>query len=361
MPPFRTGAFGSLLCLARAAPRFDRPASPSVAGRSRSPDILAWAGSAVKTGAVLSEGIAITGLRTPLGLRLAQRLAGPAGRRVIGLGHTRPGGLPAQVVFHRVDATGPGAEERIAALLQREGVDALAHLASWRRSGEAGDRLLPAAAAAAGVRRLVLASSTQCYGASAAGPQYFQESAPLRAHPDAPRVQRRVELERAFTGFAAERPQLTLTVLRCCWTLGAHSRGPEARYFAPAVVPTLLGYDPLLQLLHEDDQLAVFEQATLAPHPGVFNIVAPGVVPLSVLLRSAGKRNLPLPAAWLRRAGYLRRLLPLADAPSDAYDYLRYAWLADGAKGFAEFGRPLYSTRETWAAFVAAGRSGKRR
>lgn len=305
------------------------------------------------------EGIAITGLRTPLGLRLAQRLAGgAAGRKVIGLGHTRPGGLPAQVVFYRVDATGPGAAERIAALLQREGASVLVHLAPWRRGGGPGDRVLPAAAAAAGVRRLVLASSTQCYGACAAAPQYFRESDPLRAHPDASRVQRRVELERAFADFATGRPELTLTVLRCCWTLGAHGDTPEARYFAPATVPTLLGYDPLLQLLHEDDQLAVFEQAALAPHPGVFNIVAPGVVPLSVLLRSAGKRNLPLPAPFLRRAGYLRKLLPVAEVPSDAYDYLRYAWLADGERGFAEFGRPMYSTRETWAAFLAAGRRG---
>ena len=44
-------------------------------------------------------------------------------------------------------------------------------------------------------------------------------------------------------------------------------------YIEPSLVPTLLGYDPLLQFVHEEDCLRVFEQATLGSHPGVFNVV----------------------------------------------------------------------------------------
>ena len=66
----------------------------------------------------------------------------------------------------------------------------------------------------------------------------------------------------------------------------------------------LLGYDPLMQFVHEEDCLWAFERATLAPHPGVFNVVAQGVLPLSTLLRLGGKRILPLPAPLLYRMAY---------------------------------------------------------
>ena len=44
------------------------------------------------------------------------------------------------------------------------------------------------------------------------------------------------------------------------------------------------------------------------------------------------------------------------DPPAGFYDFLRYLWVADGSKGWAEFGRPTYTTRETWASFIAARR-----
>ena len=138
--------------------------------------------------------------------------------------------------------------------------------------------------------------------------------------------------------------------------LGPQTDHPVARYLARSVVPTLMGYDPLIQFVHEDDVVNVLEQATLAPHPGVFNVVAPGVAPLSVLLRSAGKRTLPVPHPFLHRVRAFPSRAQTGDAPAGFYDYLRYLWVADGSKGWVEFGRPTYDTRETWAAFVGARR-----
>ena len=76
---------------------------------------------------------------------------------------------------------------------------------------------------------------------------------------------------------------------------------PVVRHFACPVVPMLLGYDPLLQFVHEEDCLEAFEQAMLDAHPGVYNVVAPGALPLSTLLRLAGNARAPLPAPLLYR------------------------------------------------------------
>ena len=77
------------------------------------------------------------------------------------------------------------------------------------------------------------------------------------------------------------------------------------------IVPTSLGFDPRLQLLHEADAVEVLRLATRgdAP-PGVVNVAGDGVVLLSQAVRRAGRVRLPVPApamAARRRAGAQQR------------------------------------------------------
>jgi len=88
----------------------------------------------------------------------------------------------------------------------------------------------------------------------------------------------------------------------------------------------------------------------------VFNVVAPGVLPLSTLLRTAGKRLLPVPPPILYRLRAYPSQAQTGDRPEGFYDYLRYLWVADGRRGWEAFGRPLYSTREAWMSAVSAER-----
>jgi UDP-glucose 4-epimerase len=118
----------------------------------------------------------------------------------------------------------------------------------------------------------------------------------------------------------------------------------------------VLGYDPLIQFVHEEDCLDAYERATREPHPGVFNIVGRGVAPLSTLLRLAGKRILPLPAPVLFRMAYYPSQTQTGDPPAAFYDYLRWLWVADGARGFDAFGEPVYTTKEAWISFVSERR-----
>lgn len=310
--------------------------------------------------------IAITGLRTFLGRRLARRLAAGGRPRIVGIDHVRPHGLPSEIDCHRIDLMAPDAGETLAECFHKESVETVVHLA-FRQEPSAdleADHELDAigsmhvlhAAAAAGVGRVVVESSTRCYGPRPDNPNFLTEEHPLRGHPDDHAMQDRIEVERLLTAWQSRHPDIAVTVLRPCWMLGPEAAHPVARYLARSVVPMLMGYDPLIQLVHEDDVLAVFEQAARMPHPGTFNVVAPGVVPLSVLLRSAGKRVLPVPHPFLHRLRDFPSQTLTGDPPAGFYDYLRYLWVADGTRGWAEFGRPLYDTRETWAAFVGARR-----
>ena len=191
------------------------------------------------------------------------------------------------------------------------------------------------------------------YGARADNPNYLTEAHPLRGHPAAHNVQNRVEAESLASDWARRNPERCLTVLRHCWTIGPGSRHAMARYFSRPVVPTLMGYDPLIQLIHEDDCLRAFERATLESIPGVYNLVGRGVQPLSRLLRHAGRRLLPVPAPLMHRLRYAPSFAQTGDQPEGFYDYLRYLWVADGSKGFAAFGEPDYTTGEAFTAFAS--------
>ena len=309
--------------------------------------------------------VGITGLGTFLGQRLAERLVAQ-GVRVVGLDLRRPYRIAEKIHFHRIDLAEPTADAYLADLLARERVDTLVHAAfrSKPSSNAEADHELEAigslhvlnACAAAKIRRLIFSSTTMVYGPWPDNPNFLTEDHPLRGHPDAHQVVDRVEAETLLAGFGQRHPDVEITVLRPCWIVGPTYLDSIVSYFERPVVATLLGYDPLLQFVHEDDALRVLETAAREPHPGIYNVVGKGVLPLSTLLRLAGKTRLSLPARLLYRLRDVPSQGQTGDRPNGFYDYFRYLWTADGQRGWSAFGEPHYTTREAWIAFVASRR-----
>jgi len=307
--------------------------------------------------------IAITGLGTFLGQRLVRRWAeSPAVERIVAIDRRPPLRTYGRVDFEEVDLCDPVADVRLAEKLER--VDVFVHLA-FRRFPSAdhdldheletlGTLRVLNACAAAGVQRVVVQSSTMAYGARPSNPNFLDESHPLHGHPDAHNVQNRLEVERHLVGWRAKHPERELTVLRHCWVMGPTFYDRVVEFFESERPATVLGYDPLLQFVHEEDLVDAFEKAALESHPGVFNVVGKGVLPLATLLALADKRPRPVPRGWLYRSHWLHSEGLYGDPPGAFFDYLRYLWVADGARAWAEFGEPVYTTREAWVAFVAS-------
>src|SRR5207248_3291120 len=93
------------------------------------------------------------------------------------------------------------------------------------------------------------------------------------------------------------------------------------RYLAMPVVPTSLGFDPRLQLLHEADAVEVLRLATVAHRPDVVNVAGDGVVTLAQLLRRAGRLRMPVPARALGAAGTLVRNSGVLDVTAEESRY----------------------------------------
>src|SRR5260370_4975753 len=84
------------------------------------------------------------------------------------------------------------------------------------------------------------------------------------------------------------------------------------RYLSLPIVPTFAGFDPRLQLLHEDDAAEAMVRAVIDGHEGVFNVAADGIVLLSQAIAIMGGKAVPL----LPRYGRWRGRLGLKAAAS---------------------------------------------
>jgi len=311
--------------------------------------------------------IAITGIGSFFGKRLALRLLSlPRPPTIVGIDLRRPYRLEGHVRFHRVDLTDPGSGGRLAELFARERVEALVH-AAFRRDPTpdveydheletVGSLHVMNGCAAAKISRLVWLSSTMLYGPWPDNPNFLSEKHPLRGHPDAHSVQNRVEGESLLARWRERHPDAEVTVLRTCWVMGPEFDDHVTRHFGSPVVATLLGYDPLLQFVHEEDVEDALARAVLEGHPGVYNVVGRGVLPLSTILSLAGKRSLPLPVPVFYRLNRYLHQQGTGDPPAGFYDYLRWLWVADGERGWNTFGEPAYSTREAWISYVSSRR-----
>ena len=87
------------------------------------------------------------------------------------------------------------------------------------------------------------------------------------------------------------------TVISSALITGAFA-GIESYTYTPMDgkrVPMVLGFDPLFQFLHEDDMVRAI-LLTLEKRPrGVYNVAGPQPLPLSRVVREAGRVPVPLP------------------------------------------------------------------
>jgi UDP-glucose 4-epimerase len=128
-------------------------------------------------------------------------------------------------------------------------------------------------------------------------------------------------------------------------------------YLARRVVPTMMGFDPLVQFVHEVDAIAALHLALLRDAPGVFNIVGEGVLPLSTVIKLAGRVAFPVPHPLAESVTAVGWAAQLADAPPSFLKYLRFLCVADGKKARDELGfAAAYTSREALLDFVSAQR-----
>src|SRR5438094_4837723 len=251
--------------------------------------------------------IALTGTASLLGGRLLRRLAETKGAaRLLVVDVAAP---PAALeVRHRaVDLTEPAADQRLLDVFREEEVEEVLHFAFYtgpRRDAahaheleSIGTLAVLAAAAAAGVARVVMRSFTAVYGARGQNPAFLTEERPLQPDPGLGWIRDKLEAEQHAASFSRRYPDLKIAVLRFAPLLGPGVHTFYTRILDRRVVPVLMGYDPLVQMLHPDDALAAAEAAVVRTAAGAFNVVPSRPIPLLTALHLAGRIPAHMPHA----------------------------------------------------------------
>ena len=188
-----------------------------------------------------------------------------------------------------------------------------------------------------GVKQAIFVGRHTYYGAAPDAPLYHDESDPPLAVSTFPEMADMVAAD-LYAGTALWRsPEMATAVLRICYTLGPSRHGTLATYLRRKPVPTVLGFDPLFQFLHELDAAEAICSALRTRLRGVFNVAGPQPVPLSLLIRVTGRKNVRIPERLFHHAVGRFGLTWL---PRGAVNHVKFPVVVDGrrfreATGFA--------------------------
>jgi UDP-glucose 4-epimerase len=310
--------------------------------------------------------VAVTGSAGFLGGHLIGLLEdSPGVAQIVSLDRTPPPTKKEKTRHFFTDLTKSNAEETISQLLSSERVDTVVHLAFHdnpnHRATEShylesvGTMHVLNACRRTGVSKFVHWSQTALYGASPKNPCFLDEMKPFCADTSEAYFRDKMQAEKDVLEFGQPGRGRLVTILRTAPIVGPHIDNYTTRYFRQRIVPTVLGFDPLYQFLHEADAVAAFKRAVDADVPGVFNIAGPGVLPLSKAIRLVGRSKIPLtrPMArlvlgtlWAARRGAV---------PTSFLDYIQYSCVGDIERSRRLLGFvPLHSSQQAVAAYAEA-------
>ena len=305
--------------------------------------------------------VAVTGVSGYLGRRLVRLLDDdPTVERIVGLDIAEPDVGSPKLEFHQIDVR----DARVVKVLP--GVDVVVHLA-WqldpireqertRATNVDGTRNVVEAAGATGVRKLVHASSATVYGANPDNDFPLTEASPLRANPEFAQAWHKLQAERMIEAFHEDHPEVVVTVLRPAIVFGPNVQNFISRMLEAPRITTVKGYEPPLQLVHEEDVATAIHLAVSRDLPGAYNVAADGWLTGDEVLEIAGKKRVELPEAVAFSLAERLWKLGIAEAPPGELHFVMHPWVVDNAKLRATGWAPRNGNRETLAEAIEAHR-----
>ncbi|MFN2556976.1 MAG: NAD-dependent epimerase/dehydratase family protein [Nitriliruptorales bacterium] len=298
--------------------------------------------------------MAITGVGGLLGRHLVDRLEarGEVGR-VVGLDVTRPAGLD-----HHPRLELRMADVRDAGLVRHlEGCEVVVHLAfimdqprdlgAMHAVNVRGTQNVFDAAAKAGASKIVYTSAGVAYGAHPDNDFPLSEDSPLRANPDFPYAEHKLEVERWLWPWTSEHDDVAVAVLRPGVIAGLNIDNPWVRQLLefPRYI-SVTGYRPPWQFSHVEDVTDALEHAIVADLRGPYNVACEGWLSFEEMLDITRQKPLEIPEEIaLTVADQLWRL-GFAQAPPGALHYIMHPWVMNVERLVETGWRPRHTNRE---------------
>lgn len=201
-----------------------------------------------------------------------------------------------------------------------------------------------------GVRQVVVMTSSYVYGALPENPYFLDEDAPLNVSRTYPEMRDLAEVDALCNTHLWKYPDQATAILRQVNTLGPHVKTSIQSYLKLGWVPTILGFNPMTQFIHEDDLTEAIALTLDKRLRGIFNVTGPSEVPIKVAIEQTGGTPVPVPEPLARILFGQLFQLGLFHIPPGAIDFIKYPCTVSG-KRFAEATgfSPLFSLDETFS------------
>lgn len=310
--------------------------------------------------------VLVTGLSTFWGGRVAQALeADPHVEVIVGLDTAEPTVELERTEYVRVDAN----YSMLARIVRKAAVDTIIHTflivdptqmsrKAMHEINVIGTMNLFAAASAAQstVRNVVVKSATAVYGCRPEDPTWFTEdsepSRPLRRP-----VERSVEsVESYVRDFADDNPHVSVSLLRFANVLGEDIVTPLSRALDMPMVPSMFGFDPRVQFVHEVDVVRSILFVLENQVSGVYNVAGDGTLPWSEVAALCGKRTFPLLPYVTSQVLWPLKRTGLVDLPEEYLNLLRYGRGADNSRLKSKGFQYNYTTAQAVQSYAEASR-----
>lgn len=287
--------------------------------------------------------IVVTGIAGSMGRLLTKKLHRTGRYEIIGIDRRSFEDRPEDIAHRRVDLR----SKRTRDVFRSNRVDALVHLGLMhdpRRSPRehhqwnvVGTQSLLEYCRHYRVPKVVVLSSAVIYGPRPENDQFLTEDAPLLAAQDDPDTMTLVEADMLASSFFWKYSEGETVILRPVHVLG-HVANAASNYLRMEKIPVLMGFDPMMQVIHEADVVEAVLSALDPGIRGIYNIVGPTEVPLSVLVREAGHPTFPIPHLVAPFVAKLFWRLGRAPFRGTELGHLRYVCMVDGSRAARDLG-----------------------
>ena len=281
--------------------------------------------------------VVITGISGRLGQLLARRLHRLPDHEIIGIDRRLFPRCPKDVEHLRIDIRRKACED----LFRRKQIDVIYHLGLMhdpRRSSQEhhtwnilGTQRVFDYASRHGVPKVVVLSSTDVYGPQDDNPAFISEDAPLLGAQRFSQIRDLISVDMMAQSYFWKAPEIETVVLRPVHILGGVNNA-MSNYLRMTRPPVIFGFDPMMQVIHEEDLISAIVAASTPGLRGIYNIPGPDALPLRRLVELAGRTPLEVPhfvAPVIARQAWTMHLL---NAPAAELAYLRFAVTVDGTR-----------------------------
>ena len=302
--------------------------------------------------------VAITGVAGYFGRRLMERLeVNDKIEKVAGISRRKYDHNFTKLDYHRMDVR----SSELGEFFSKNEVDAVVHLAfmlnpihnkkeMYSIDIEGAKNVLEASRQA-GVKKIIMTSSTTVYGTWPDSPVYTEES-PTRPHPTYYYSRDKVEIEKICRDFGEKNDDITMTTFRPCLVLGPTTEQFYAKLLKWPILPLVGGSNPEIQFVHEDDIGRAYEHFLMNDIGGIFNIVGEGTITWKRVIETAGKRAVKMPDSVIYPLMKMLWGLHLVGTPPEILDFVKYPWVASGEKAKKAGFVPEYTSKEALLSFL---------